>query len=275
MFSDNKYTKWYFSIVKKSIETPVEGYSERHHIIPKCMGGSNHPGNLVRLSARQHFICHWLLTKMVDNTNYKYKLWNAFSCMLYRENKHHARYKVTGRVFENIKKSGARIKSLKFSGAGNPQYGKKGPLSPIYGRKITAEHSTNMSLSRIGKKRSEESKEKQGRTTKGRKQTPEHVAKRKRSGDHNGMFGKKHSTETILKGIETRKQNKLQKKIDAILREGMVIYPESPEKKNANVLMLLRGVHPSQMLVSCLGCNKTVSKGMFGRWHEKCTLERE
>lgn len=65
MFLDNKYTKWYNQIVNRGKErTNVQGYSERHHIIPRSMGGNDDPDNLVVLTAREHFLCHWLLTKM-------------------------------------------------------------------------------------------------------------------------------------------------------------------------------------------------------------------
>lgn len=40
------------------------GYTERHHIIPKSLNGSDSRDNLVRLTTREHFICHKLLTKM-------------------------------------------------------------------------------------------------------------------------------------------------------------------------------------------------------------------
>lgn len=38
-------------------------YVEEHHIVPKCMGGLDVDSNLVYLTAREHFICHWLLFK--------------------------------------------------------------------------------------------------------------------------------------------------------------------------------------------------------------------
>lgn len=45
-------------------ENPPEGYSERHHIIPRCLGGTNEKTNLVRLPARVHFTIHLLLAKI-------------------------------------------------------------------------------------------------------------------------------------------------------------------------------------------------------------------
>lgn len=44
------------------------GYYERHHILPKSLGGSDAPSNLVYVSGRVHFIAHWLLYKWHKNT---------------------------------------------------------------------------------------------------------------------------------------------------------------------------------------------------------------
>jgi len=37
---------------------------ERHHIVPKCLGGSNDESNLVYLTPEEHFVAHQLLVKM-------------------------------------------------------------------------------------------------------------------------------------------------------------------------------------------------------------------
>lgn len=43
---------------------------EIHHIIPKCLGGTNDSFNLVRLTYREHFIAHKLLVKIYkDNVS--------------------------------------------------------------------------------------------------------------------------------------------------------------------------------------------------------------
>jgi hypothetical protein len=40
------------------------GYVEKHHIIPKCLGGTDRKDNLVYLSAREHYVAHQLLAKI-------------------------------------------------------------------------------------------------------------------------------------------------------------------------------------------------------------------
>lgn len=39
-------------------------YTEVHHVIPRSLNGADTPNNLVRLTYREHFIAHWLLTKI-------------------------------------------------------------------------------------------------------------------------------------------------------------------------------------------------------------------
>jgi hypothetical protein len=69
MYLPNKYTKWYNQIIFRALNRPIiNGYTEKHHIIPKSFGGSNRKENLVNLTAREHFICHRLLTKMVTGS---------------------------------------------------------------------------------------------------------------------------------------------------------------------------------------------------------------
>ena len=58
-----------------------DGYHERHHIIPKCMNGSNSKDNLIDLYARKHFIAHKLLAEEnPQNYQLKYAYWNMCQC---------------------------------------------------------------------------------------------------------------------------------------------------------------------------------------------------
>jgi len=54
-------------------------YYESHHILPKCIGGKNNKENLVNLTAREHFIAHWLLTKIYPNNKKIICAFNSFS----------------------------------------------------------------------------------------------------------------------------------------------------------------------------------------------------
>ena len=49
-----------------------DGYVERHHIIPKCLGGDNSKDNLVFLTAREHYLCHKLLFEIHPNNSSLY-----------------------------------------------------------------------------------------------------------------------------------------------------------------------------------------------------------
>ena len=82
IYIDNKYRRWYYEIIKhaqslnriKSKST----YYEQHHIIPKSANGTNSKDNLVLLTPREHFICHWLLIKFTSG-NVKIKMMYALS----------------------------------------------------------------------------------------------------------------------------------------------------------------------------------------------------
>ena len=39
----------------------LDGYVEMHHILPRSHGGSDTKSNLVALTAREHYLAHWLL----------------------------------------------------------------------------------------------------------------------------------------------------------------------------------------------------------------------
>jgi hypothetical protein len=51
----------------RNLTNRKETYFERHHIVPRCMNGTNDKSNLVNLTAREHFLCHWLLHRIYPN----------------------------------------------------------------------------------------------------------------------------------------------------------------------------------------------------------------
>jgi len=63
------YCKIYQNLVLKGKERfPTPGiYYENHHIIPKCMGGTDEEHNLVCLTPEEHYLAHQLLVKIYPN----------------------------------------------------------------------------------------------------------------------------------------------------------------------------------------------------------------
>jgi hypothetical protein len=78
MFNNSKYTKLYYRIINlaeiKNISITI---FEKHHIIPRSLGGSNKKSNLVKLTPKEHRLCHILLTKMVENPKHKISMYCA------------------------------------------------------------------------------------------------------------------------------------------------------------------------------------------------------
>lgn len=59
------YKKIYESIVSNAIARGVpSGQYDRHHIIPRSLGGVDYDSNMVNLTLREHFVCHLLLAKI-------------------------------------------------------------------------------------------------------------------------------------------------------------------------------------------------------------------
>jgi hypothetical protein len=137
MYLPNKYTIWYYNIITKaSLRVNQPGYTEKHHIIPKSLGGSNDPLNLVRLTAKEHFVCHRLLVKMTEG-NDKRKMAHAAWGMAHLKNPYQTqRYKVTSNIYASLKpymkKSPESIERMRAK--------LKGRKKPIR----TAEHSAKL-----------------------------------------------------------------------------------------------------------------------------------
>ena len=73
-------------------------YVEKHHIIPKCMGGTNEKSNLTILTAKEHFICHKILCNIYpENEKLKYAFWGMCNQRTKRN------YIVTSRDYEYAK----------------------------------------------------------------------------------------------------------------------------------------------------------------------------
>lgn len=115
------YRKIYNDIIERRKYDIPNGYIERHHIIPRSLGGNDDSDNIVRLTAREHFICHYLLIKMqTPDTLEYYKMVNAFMLMKVQST-YQNRY-INSRLYETLRKHHSKAMSLLLSGANNSAY---------------------------------------------------------------------------------------------------------------------------------------------------------
>jgi hypothetical protein len=160
MFIQNKYKKWYDSIIAKaSIRTTTLSYSENHHIIPRSLGGTNESSNIVNLSAREHFICHVLLTKCTAGPN-RHKMLYAANMMSQIARDYQYRYVPTSRLYEMLKKEFGQIHSERLSGRKLSDKHKAKISEAGKGRVVSKETIQKRTEKNTGKKRTAEQKEK-------------------------------------------------------------------------------------------------------------------
>lgn len=121
------YQKVYDAIIeKRKAETPT-GYTERHHILPRSLGGLDDNSNLVALTAREHFVCHLLLGYIHknDRVNFhkmvKAAMMMATACSDNQERK----YSCNSRIYEKLRIEHSEAMRESQSGSGNSNYGTK------------------------------------------------------------------------------------------------------------------------------------------------------
>lgn len=95
------YQRIYNQLIERAQNRTLEGYIEKHHILPKCLGGNNDKENLVELTAREHFLCHMLLCEIYPKEN---KLKHALFLMsIGKQRVKEKHYVVGSRVYERLK----------------------------------------------------------------------------------------------------------------------------------------------------------------------------
>jgi hypothetical protein len=196
------YQKIHDAIIERAKTRKLEDYKERHHIIPRCMGGTNTPENLVDLTAREHFIIHKLLCEIYPaETKLHYALWR----MMHLQTKNHERsYNISNREY-NIRKQ------------------------------IHKEYIKQLGLSNKGKKHSQETILKRAASLRGKKHSTKTIEKYKqRPQSIKGVskptpwnIGKKHSIETKEKMSLAQKGKKLSEETKLKISESVKKYRNS------------------------------------------------
>jgi len=76
------YQKHYDALILRAQSRTLETYTERHHILPKSLGGTDDATNIVSLTAEEHYLAHQLLVKIYEKLNNQY----AYRKMLFALN---------------------------------------------------------------------------------------------------------------------------------------------------------------------------------------------
>lgn len=231
----NKYKKWYEKIVLTAQVRmwPDNTYFEKHHIIPRSIGGSNKKINLAILTAREHFICHRLLTRFLTG-NAKMKMSFATWIMMTNNNPHQKRYKVTSRIYEFVKKEMVAVQRTKEHRKKVSEGIKKSPnIKPPWntGIPMTAEQKAHLS-----------------KVNRGKKVLPETVKKIRETKEKNGTLRKPGDWSPSVETREKLRQANLGKKASDETRKkisaagkGKIISAKTREK----ISKAHQGVKPS------------------------------
>ena len=74
------YTAIYESLMNRAKTRTLDCYTETHHVLPKCMGGSDDLENLVDLTPEEHYVAHQLLSKMYPKNGALAKAAQMMTC---------------------------------------------------------------------------------------------------------------------------------------------------------------------------------------------------
>jgi len=295
IFIDNKYTRIYYAIIEKAKSRPFSNdvYTERHHIIPQSFyksrsktgwlsGDYNSKTNLINLTAKEHYICHLLLTKMTQGISL-HKMVYAL-----RRFAHSPKTKqfINSRTYELISK----LQSKSMTGRACPPETRE-KIRQANLKRLPASFETRQKLSQAarlrkgftpeGKSRvvesnknriwTEESKEKlriaRARQVERQGDTMTVAAREKLS---RAAKGRKLSKEHIEKIVAANKGKKRSEEIkQAISKQsiGRIKSNETIEK------LRNKASKEPKCLITCPHCNKIGGKPSMIRWHlDNCKL---
>lgn len=252
----NKYKKWYNNIVKRGQTPRPDLYTENHHIVPDAFyknrsrsgrtgwldGNPEDPANKTELTAKEHLVCHWLLTRIYKEGRERHVVLNAVR-MLQAKTQKHQRYtsRLTGRLYQRIKEEYSQLQSQRFSGKGNG----------FYGKKHTPEARAAISQKNTGKKLTEAQIAKQVAAQTGRTRKPF-------SNEWRNNMAKNHKSKQPDFDGSLKEETK--KKIGDKIRGRKQTDEEKARRSAAN----MGRVKPKKL---CPHCNQLIAVNGYARWH--------
>lgn len=231
-----KYLRLYFRIIdrcKNMTEEELSGYCEKHHILPRCMGGTDSKSNLIELPVRYHIMIHIVIIEAYPEIR---GLRYAMLMITSDGNKNNQIYRKGGlKTFSTRFLAKIRENSIiKLRKLGKSEEHRRKLSEALTGRKIPREIVEKVASKLRGRKMPEEQRKRMSTLLKGKKRSPEAIKRNSEShkgkkiplevrikmsistsGEKNPMYGKPRSEETKRKISEKNKggRNGMSKKV--------------------------------------------------------------
>ena len=162
------YQRHYDILVNRARNRKLTSYFEKHHVIPRCLGGGDEAENIVKLTAEEHYVAHQLLVKIHPGNR---KLVFAAWMMCNGKKRNNKRYAW-------LKRKQVQILSETHRGRKMPDWNKAKLIEANTGRACSEETRQKISQAQIGKVLSDEHRKKLSDAHRGKKQSPETIKKR-------------------------------------------------------------------------------------------------
>lgn len=252
------YLKIYNNLISKRQLNPLDkgdlDSTERHHILPRSMGGTDLEENLVRLTCREHFIAHLLLAKVYPNSGMVHAAY-LMACFKRRN----TTVKVTSHVYEYL-----RINHSK-----RVSENEKGQLETslkLKGRKQSDEHILSRTQSRLanGSWHSESAKKNIGKAH----------AEAIKNGRESPLKNLPQSKEAHAKGVATRRARGSYEWSESQREKMSLIIRPSGYKLSEERILKIKESHAIEVV--CPHCGLKGRRMIMGRWHfNNCKLNTE
>ncbi len=277
LFNDSKYTKWYYNIIQNAQnrnEIDKNLYYEKHHIVPKSLGGDNKQDNLILLTGKEHFVCHWLLTKMTSDKN-KYRMEYAFCFMRMPKRTKKEYYKIPGYLYEKLKINFAILNSKTHKGKivskearENMSKAMKGRISQFKGKKHTNEAKLKQSIA--AKKRPPKTKEQIQQIVKSRSWYRHSDETKQKISEGNKGKTFSHTEEAKRKISLALKGRKMPEGFGAKVNRARIGVSRSKEVK-----LKISLACQNQKRIECIHCSKITTGSNSVRWHgDNCKFKQ-
>jgi hypothetical protein len=208
------YQKIYNNLINRATRRISEGYVEKHHIVPRCLGGTDAKENIVSLYPEEHYLAHLLLCKVnKGNSKLLYAAMNMTSGSMINNSKRN------NKAYGWLRRQYAESMSGDNNPARrNPNLQKEAAKKRV-GQKRTEETKARMSAAQKGRTFTEETKRNMAEAAKNRPPISEETrVKLKNRTPNKGMLGKTMSAETKAKMSAAQQGKRMSEEAKAKMR---------------------------------------------------------